>query len=219
MLPEAPFEQTEEFVIDNLETLKVAADPLRLQLVEFMADHPHTVKQIAQKLDMPPSKLYYHVNLLEKHGLIAVSSTRMVSGILEKSYLAAARRYHVPRELLSPGQYAEGDGASAALLVAALFDDAKQDIQQGVSNGLIDLSRSQHPLALRLTRAVSRLSDDKALEFHRRLDALLQEFNAEKPNFPEDQPYTLLMALYPTSRGARPNDIPDDLLVEETLDA
>ena len=35
---------------------------------------------------MKPNRLYYHVNLLEEHGLIRVTDTRLVSGIVERTY-------------------------------------------------------------------------------------------------------------------------------------
>ena len=77
-------------MIENLETLKVVADPLRLRILDAFGDKPHTVKQIAKVLEIPPNKLYYHVNMLEEHGLIRVVNTRLVSGIVEKTYRATA---------------------------------------------------------------------------------------------------------------------------------
>ena len=76
-------EQTraDEMVIDNLETLKVLADQLRKRIMEQF-DEPSTVKEVARKLGTSPSKLYYHVNLLEEHGLLKVTDTRIVSGII-----------------------------------------------------------------------------------------------------------------------------------------
>ena len=40
---------------------------------------PTTVKAIAADLNMPPSKLYYHVNMMEKHGLIRVVGMNLES--------------------------------------------------------------------------------------------------------------------------------------------
>ena len=73
----------------DIETLRVLADPLRLRMLEVFGQHgrePLTVKEIARSLGEPLTKLYYHVNLLEQHGLIVVASSRLVSGILEKHY-------------------------------------------------------------------------------------------------------------------------------------
>ena len=75
--------------ITDLESLKVLADPLRLSILEYLMK-PSTVKRIAEKLGKPPTKLYYHFNLLEQHGLIQLVDTRVVSGIIEKHYQATA---------------------------------------------------------------------------------------------------------------------------------
>lgn len=61
------FKPTPEMIITDLETLKVLADPLRLSIIEYLS-RPGTVKKIAEKLDKPPTKLYYHFNLLENMG-------------------------------------------------------------------------------------------------------------------------------------------------------
>ena len=57
-------------MINDLESLKVFSDPLRNQIMEILAPEKLTINQIAKKLGLAPSKLYYHINLLEKHGLI-----------------------------------------------------------------------------------------------------------------------------------------------------
>jgi DNA-binding transcriptional ArsR family regulator len=71
------------FVIKDYDTLKAIADPLRAQIVELLINDPLTVSQVAQRLGLAPSKLYYHFGLLEKIGLIAVVETRMVANIME----------------------------------------------------------------------------------------------------------------------------------------
>src|SRR5215208_994364 len=100
--------------ITSLEALKVFSDPLRQQIIEALLDGAKTVKQVAAELDLAPTKLYYHVNLLEEHGLIQVTETRIVSGIIEKHYMASAREYLIERSLLTPGQNTGGEGLEIA---------------------------------------------------------------------------------------------------------
>ena len=95
--------------IDSLETLKVLSDPLRIQLVAAIRARNEqaelaTVKYLAERFDRSPKKLYYHINLLEKHQLIEVADTRLVSGIVEKDIIAASD--HIERDGLRCG---EGD--------------------------------------------------------------------------------------------------------------
>src|SRR5512145_3269846 len=91
-----------EYTVNDLETLKVLADPLRIHIIELVTHEPRTVKQVAADLTLPPTKLYYHFKLLEERGLIQVVDTRIVSGIVEKQYQATALSYHVNKTLLSP---------------------------------------------------------------------------------------------------------------------
>src|SRR6266513_2118828 len=84
------FEPAPEMVVSNFDTLKVVADPTRLRILEVLIEQPLTVKQVARKLEIAPTKLYYHVNLLEEHGLLTVTASRVVSGIIEKQYRTTA---------------------------------------------------------------------------------------------------------------------------------
>src|SRR3954452_18438405 len=96
------FEPQERIVIKDLESLKALSDPLRIQILELMLQGARTVKQIAAELKTTTTKLYYHINLLEQHGLIKVTGTRVVSGIIEKQYRLAAYSIAIDKSLLSP---------------------------------------------------------------------------------------------------------------------
>src|ERR687885_168224 len=87
-------------VIRDLETVRLISDPLRLQILEALRKEPRTVKQVAAQLDVPATNLYYHVRLLEQRGLIRVTDTRIVSGIIEKRYQTVAYRLSIDRRLL-----------------------------------------------------------------------------------------------------------------------
>lgn len=202
------FAQVDTFIIEDLDTLKVISDPLRLQVLEITLDHAHTVKQIAAKLDIPASKLYYHINLLDKHDLVAVASTRIVSGIVEKSYRSAARSFRVQRGLLNP---TSNPDSNVNLVVDVIFDGAKSDIKDSVAYGLVDLSDSAAELKLSIMRAMTRLTPDEAIEFQQRLNELIDDFNSRRDNRNVDeQAYALMFALYPTVRGARPTPNGDE---------
>jgi DNA-binding transcriptional ArsR family regulator len=84
--------------IDSVEGLRALADPVRLAILSALeARGPDdefpvmSVKEMAQRLAEPQTKLYRHVKQLEAAGLIEVAATRMVSGILEQRYRARQR--------------------------------------------------------------------------------------------------------------------------------
>src|SRR5437879_8225384 len=89
------------FMINDLDTLNVVADPLRARILDLLRGEPQTVKQLNEVLQIGVSKLYYHVKLLEQHHLIRVYETRVVNGILEKHYQATAYKVSVDHALFS----------------------------------------------------------------------------------------------------------------------
>jgi DNA-binding transcriptional ArsR family regulator len=185
--------------ITTLEALKVFSDPLRQQIIEALLDSPKTVKQVASELELAPTKLYYHVNLLEEHKLIRVTETRIVSGIIEKHYLAAAREYWIERSLLTPGQNMSDEGLEIAF--DAIIEPIRTDLHKSLKQGLIDTSEGapeQHKL--RMWRAMSHLSEEQAAAFYARLETLIDEFNDFKDNASaDDQHYGLLIGIYPAT--------------------
>ena len=71
----------ETHVLDTVERLKAMADPIRIRFVLELLDGPRTVREVAEALDVPPTRLYYHLRILERHGLVKVANRRMVSGM------------------------------------------------------------------------------------------------------------------------------------------
>lgn len=164
-----------EFVINTLDALKVIADERRLEILQLLGDAPKTAKQIAKALGLPQTKLYYHLNLLEEHGLIHVVGTRIVSGIIEKRYRARAYLFRIDRSLLAVGS---SEGAEAAdLLMEALLDATKREAHASIRAGMIDLTPEapQHR-RLMLERRMLFLSPERAAELYERLHALMNEY-------------------------------------------
>ena len=187
------------FVISDLDTLKAVSTPFRQKLMQLMAEEVRTVKEMARELDMPPSRLYYHVNQLEKHGVIRVVDTRLVSGIVEKRYQLAARNFRVDRRLLAAG--GKQDQVLETLLESTL-GAAEKEILQGVRSGVTDLSiPTSEPKAIYLAHALAYLTPDQYRDFQQRLQALLEEFEALAQK-PEDESLIstgLLVAIYPAA--------------------
>lgn len=200
--PEPPQQPAPLHIIATLEALKVFSDPLRQQIIETLLDGSKTVKQIAADLDLAPTKLYYHVNLLEEHGLIQVTETRIVSGIIEKHYLAAAREFAIERTLLTPGQTSDGEALKVAF--DAMIQPIRSDLSRSFAQGVIDMSEDapQHQ-KLRMWRATSHFTPEQAEAFYARLMALLDEFNTTKDES-DQQAYNLLISIHPTVSPKKP---------------
>jgi len=193
-MPKTPAAPPLEMVITDVEQLKVIGDPLRLRLIETMAEDPArgwTAKELAEQLGTKQTKLYHHLGLLEQHGFIRVGETRMVSGILEKRYQATAHGFQVDRALLT------GAGAESAVGVAidAIFDKARAEILVGLRSGSINFD-PEDPKRKRmgLWASHARLSPASVKRVMRLIERLAQVDTDQDPDGAE---YGLLVGFYP----------------------
>jgi DNA-binding transcriptional ArsR family regulator len=184
-------------VVSDLETLRLISDPVRIQLLELMRGTQRTVKELAAELGVPSTRLYYHMNLLEEHGLIRVASTRMVSGIVEKRYAVTAARLSVDRALLAP---AVEPATGLETHLAFVLDEAKAEILNAYRAGLIDASHENVAEGgLELGRIWLRLTTEEAGELDRRLTEILDEYRYRPPDDEDSNkiPFEFLLGFYP----------------------
>ena len=187
----------DQMVIKDLETLKVLTEPLRLQILELMAK-PCTVKLVAKSLDMPPTKLYYHVSQLEEHGIIRVVATRVVSGIIEKQYQVTAKSFSIDRSLLGLGKH---DWKEWDIIWHNLIEGVSADIRKGLESGLLQVD-DHAPIHQRLMlgRSIIKMTPKQAGEFSEKLKVLLKEYDGHDHS-DESQPYSLLIAFHLHTRA------------------
>jgi DNA-binding transcriptional ArsR family regulator len=184
-----------EMVISDVEQLRAISDPLRIRLIEAMAELPlrgWTAKELAEQLKTKQTKLYHHLNLLEERGFIEVAETRMVSGILEKRYRVTAVSFRVERSLLTGG----GTDAIAEVL-DAIFDKARSEIVAGQRAGLIDLAEKSKKTGHRtmaLWASHARLSPASVRKVQRLVERLAAMDDLEEPDGID---YGLVVAFYP----------------------
>lgn len=69
---------------------KALADPLRIQLVEWLMERPRSARELADCAGLPADRLYYHLGQLEQAGLIEVAEyRRLARGKAERVYACA----------------------------------------------------------------------------------------------------------------------------------
>jgi DNA-binding transcriptional ArsR family regulator len=192
-------------IIDDLETMKVISDPLRLNILEMVREinrqgSPVSVKRLAEELGIPQGKLYYHVRLLEQHQLLQVADTRVVSGILEKLYRTSALRYVVSNELLTS---AEARGESIFSAFSGLFNSVLADVQQSLQN----LSEEALQQRIGISRYTLHLQEQQVDEFNQRVAQLMEGFAEQTANQDREttQSYRAVFALYPIASKSQPH--------------
>ncbi len=116
-------------VLTELDQVKVLADPLRLKILEALCEEARTTKQVAEVLEEKPTKLYHHIEALERTGLIRLEETRQKRGTLEKYYRTIAHSFRADERLFDLGPE-PGDPASWQELGASLLDTAAAEVRK-----------------------------------------------------------------------------------------
>lgn len=188
----------ERIVLDGLDALKVYFDPMRQKIIHQMISEAKTVQQIAESLDVPFTRLYYHINLLEKHNIIHVVDTRAMSGAVEeKYYQVAAYQFIVPRKMLNFNS--PEHEASLNVFLSAMLDETADDIRHSVQTERIDMElESPHPDSLLIRRGLMRMPREKISDFQEELLNLIKRYQAE-PAEEEDSYYGVTIAVYPSA--------------------
>ncbi|MEW5868955.1 MAG: winged helix-turn-helix domain-containing protein [Chloroflexota bacterium] len=202
------------FQIRDIETLKVAADPLRSQIIEVLKDQPQTIKQVAGKLGLTSSNLYYHFNLLEKHQLIRVVETRMIANLTERVYQSVAEEICIAPDLLSTTTDEGKD--SIRTMIASTIDATREDLLRSLHARFyqIDQGAPRHQRRVLLTRSTCNIPASRLEEFYERIDNLVMDFEACEAD-PADStamPYAMTIIFYP---GFYFDDQSQDALVQD----
>lgn len=192
------YEPIELFTIKDFETLKVVADPLRGQIMESLLKESHTANQIADLLGLATSKLYYHMNLLEKHGLIKVVDTTTRGNLIEKHYRVSALNYGVDHELLN---FSTEEGKQHIHdMFNSILDTTRDDIKRSLEARAFNLEQGaeEHPRRVLTMRTLGSMSDEKANEFMDRFQELVHEFESYEGDQEDNQVHALTIMLYPS---------------------
>ncbi len=192
----------EPFLIQDLDTLRIIADPLRNQILELLIEQPQTVGEAAIKLGLSASKLYYHINLLEKHGLILVIETHQVGNLLEKVYRAATDRFEVDEALLN-FRTETGQESVYAMMLATL-DTTRDDLLRSLQARAFELEHgaAEQPRRVMINRNLANLTESQAHDLQERMCALVDEFSktgqVQAEAAPDTHLFAMTVAFYPT---------------------
>jgi len=155
-----------------MSVMRALAHPLRLRIFELLAEKPRTTMQVAELLDEPPTRLYHHVNALEKTGLVRLRETRPNRGTIEKYFEAVAPAMRGgSAELLSGSPAARQSTRAAA---ATIFEQARQDLFAEMR----DLAKKREPAPMLLRMLIS-TTPAKAEAIRHRVLELVKELKTD----------------------------------------
>lgn len=185
----------EIYEIQSLEQVKVLADPLRQQILEQFCHKPLTTKQLAIVLGEKPTRLYHHVDLLEKAGLIRLRETRKNRGTVEKYFESVARIYRVDHKLLSPDPEDPAGQAAFSEMITQPVRATLEEIERNIAGGKISREGNDHTAVL--SRGALRIGRERIPELRDKVIAWIHEMN-EECDGQGDELFTLLVAFYPS---------------------
>src|SRR5262245_2258957 len=125
--------------------LRALAHPLRLRLVQLFAGEPRTTMQVAALMGEPPTRLYHHVNALERAGILKLQRTRQVRGTTEKYFTVARHQLGAVRA----SDLTLSSRAAVRGVATAIFDEARAELLASLANPR-GLSKETAPLWLRM---------------------------------------------------------------------
>jgi DNA-binding transcriptional ArsR family regulator len=186
-------------------TMKALADPLRLKIMRVMARDVRveprimTVKQLAEELGEPTTKLYRHVKQLLAVGMIQVAELRLVGGIVEQSYRVAQMGWGVRTDSEEPRAHRLSDELRD--LLGASVEEYLTRYETALAEGRTFLRHEDNlanPPHVRSVLAIAdcRVPRERAADFAERLSALVKEFTADETVDTPDAATANLMAMF-----------------------
>lgn len=121
-------EQLESYRISDLEQVKALSHPLRMRIIETLGgSEPMTTKQVAEALNEKPTRLYHHVDMLQKTGLIRLTHTRQNRGTTEKYYEPIAKQFRAGADIFSDGS-ADDQKNAMRPMIRTIFDSTLSEM-------------------------------------------------------------------------------------------
>lgn len=186
-------------VLTEIEQLRAISDPLRARILASLAREEQTTKQVADRLGEKATKLYHHVETLEKAGLVRMTRTRQNRGTLEKYFIGVARRFEVGEALLGDGQAPD----ALTTMIDTLLDQTRNECHRLAAGDspLDEVLKKSGLLSFIELHADQATIDRLGKKLHRLVAELSQEEADESSETEEaERAFRLLVAFYPLDR-------------------
>lgn len=153
--------------------LEALTSPARIEIVVCLeSTGPATVRELAERLGRKPSSLYYHVELLERVGLVTSRETRRPDGRAEAVYQLIADRVALQVQASDPVSLQHATQATSATLRLAARE-ASRAYEKGWNakgNGMyavrlkVKLGEGDHAAMVEHLRAIEEIVRRRSIE-------------------------------------------------------
>lgn len=185
--------------IEDTDRAGALLHPLRIDVLKRL-DEPRSCPEIAKDLDETTQKVYYHVKILERSGLVDRVDERRVRGIVEGVYQARARSYWLSPRLVGRlgGPDRARDQVSLGFLLS-LAEEIQTDVghlaERAEREDVPSLGLSAH-IELRDANARAQFRDEVQAFF----EGLARKYGRAEPASAESEPgagFQLSLVCYP----------------------
>jgi len=190
----------EASTVRSLEQIKVMAHPLRMRLLEAFSHEPITTKQVAALLAERPTRLYHHVDALERVGLIKLVRKRKKRGTVEKYYQTVARTFAVDRRLFKLKSQARVAHSGMRDVITGIFEDTLSEIYVHLAERINQQKTDDERIIVSHSRI--RMTQSDVSDFNKAIKALLKKYETKK-RIPGAIDYGYTLALYPAGKRIR----------------
>jgi DNA-binding transcriptional ArsR family regulator len=181
------------YSLKTLEELKALSDPLRIRLIEAFADQPMTTRQVARLLGEKPTRLYHHVEALEKLGLLKLVETRQNRGTMEHYYQAIAREFTVDAELLNIQNHSKETSQAVEDLLINVLQTSLAELRRSLRAGLLIGSGKKNRW---ISSSHLNMTSEEAGKLQSQFRELVRPYEMI-PGKSYDSQYNLTLALFP----------------------
>jgi DNA-binding transcriptional ArsR family regulator len=192
----------DSMTLKDLDQVKALADPLRLQVLEALCHKPMTTKQVAVLLEENPTKLYHHVDLLERAGLIKLVKTQKNRGTVEKYYQGTARRFAVDRKLFEVTSDEKDSVGDLQDAFTSILEVTLSEIRKSIAAKLIKVG--SEPRTAMVASVQIPTTQEQAGQVFDKIPEWLKELHSCS-NMQGDTLYRLTVAFYPVKK--KPKDV------------
>ncbi len=188
----------ELLVLKSLDEIKIFAEPLRVQILESLMGDPLTVRQVAERLEEKPTKLYHHFEVMEAAGLIKKVRSQKKRGTVESYYQAAAQNITMDPNLFTGEKPSDESLETLIAALTSLFQSTLAALRSSLREGLIipgDPQRTGMLAGFEIEATPEQLQ-----EIHHKLKELMKAADkVERKGGPLH--YKLTVAFFPTKPG------------------
>ena len=112
--------------LENIKQIRAMSDPYRQEIMSHISliGRPATAKEIAVSMKEAPSKVNYHLKVLEKYNLVKIDHTENINGIIAKYYMLSANQYSF---IDKNGDRTKEKDAAFINMIENMYNNSKQN--------------------------------------------------------------------------------------------